>query len=158
MHACWSPLAHSWILYQYASNQILQDPLRRRQCSSKDFSFCFCFVLSFNIRPSHITLTHHQLRKHTLSLKPPPNSASGPARMHGPCRQTRKAWECGACFFCKASTISLYPDICLSLAHPPLPPPTYTPLPPRPIRTRGGGGGGDGAAGGLKTCPHKRQT
>lgn len=32
-------------------------------------------------------------------------------------------------FFCKASTISLYPDICLSLAHPPLPPPHVHPTP-----------------------------
>ena len=110
----------------------------------------------FSIRRSPITLTHHQMRKHTLSLKPSPDSAPGPARMHGPCRQTRKASECGACFFCQASTISFHPNICLSRTHPPLPPTHRPPLPPPPIRTRRGGGRGRWGRRGIQNLPSQK--
>lgn len=42
--------------------------------------------------------------------------------MHGPCRQTRKARECGAWFGVRHRIIiSFHPDLGFSLTHPPLP-------------------------------------
>lgn len=87
MQACCSP-AHGWVFYQCAHTS-------GAQCSSKYSFFFFSFwfgLFWFNIRPNHITLMHQRQRKPTLSHKSAPNSFPGPASMHGPCRQTRKAF------------------------------------------------------------------
>lgn len=114
--------------------------------------FHFVFVLSFNIRSSRITRMHNQLRKHTLSLKSSPNWAPGPARMHGPCRQTRKALECGACFFVKhrQSPALTFVSALHTLSSPrhahPTPP---SPL-PRQLEPEGAGAGETGPPGDSK--------
>lgn len=108
--------------------------------------FHFVFVFVFNVRPSLITLTHNQLKKHTLSLKSSPNSAPGPARMHGPCRQTRKAvrvlclvW---VFFFFPQSIDNLLLPWHLLKAYTPSPPPTHTPNSlPRQFEPKGAGAG-----------------
>lgn len=156
MHAGRFPLAHSWILHQYASKQILQDPLWSRHCSSKDFSFCFCFVL-FNIRPSPITCTHHQMRKHTLSLKPSPTKlGSWPSTHAWPMQTNKKGFRVWCLFFCQASTISFYPDICLSL-HTLPPTPTLTPHSrPRQFQTPKGRRRGRRGRRGIQNLPSQK--
>ena len=133
MHAGRFPQAHSWILHQYASKYF------KIRCGAdtvvlKIFHFVFVLFCFFNIRPSPTTRTLHQMRKHTLSLKPSPTKlGSWPSTHAWPMQTNKKGFRVWSLFFCQASTISFYPDICFSL-HTLLPHPhPHTPLPPPPI-------------------------
>lgn len=101
-----------------------------------------------------MSLTHHPLRKHTLSLKSSPSSAPGPTRMHGPCRQTRKASERGAGF--GQASIIFSPDIGLRLARPPLPPPQPSLQPSSAYSSPRGRGRGRWGRRGIQNLPSQK--
>ena len=129
-----------------------QDPLWSRHCSSKDVILFWFGLVWFNIRPRPITCTHHQMRKHTLSLKPSPTKlGSWPSTHAWPMQTNKQGFRVWCLSFRQASTICFHPDLCLRLHSLPRPPrPT-----PAPANSNPGEAGATGRRG-IQNLPSRK--